>query len=227
MDKISITAEPRTVLGKQNKRLRAEGKVPGVVYGHGAEPQSLTFDGRQLEKTFAEAGTNKLLSLTVGDDKSHNVLFHEIQRDSLSGALTHVDLYLVKMDEKIRTEVPLRFTGESTAVYQQEGTLLKNIEAVEVEALPGDLPEAVEVDISVLDDFEKTIHVSDLSVPNGVIILDEPEELVVKVDPPRSEEELAELEAEVVEELPEGAEEDQEVVAEDNEDNKDNQEKPE
>lgn len=227
MDKIALQAEPRTVLGKKNKQLRQAGKVPGVVYGRKIDAQSLEFAARELEKVYAEAGGAKLVSLKVGDGNSNNVLFQDVQHDARTGAITHVDLYQVRMDEKIKAEVPIRFTGESTAVYQDEGTLFRNLEAVEIEALPGDLPEAIEVDISVLDDFEKSVHVSDLSIPAGVEILSDPEELVVKVEPPRSEEELAELEGEVTEELPEGVEEDQEAVKEENEGNADNQPKPE
>ncbi len=227
MDKISLQAETRTTLGKKNKELRLAGKIPGVVYGRKIDAQPLEFNARELEKVYAEAGGSKLVSLKVGDGKTNNVLFHEIQHDARNGVITHVDFYQVRMDEKIKTELPIRFVGESTAVYQDEGTLLKNIESVEIEALPGDLPEAIEVDISILDDFEKSIHVSDLPIPQGVTILDDPEELVVKVDPPRTDEEMAELDAEVSEELPEGVEEDQEAVSEENEGDKDKQPKPE
>src|SRR5207253_2351160 len=158
---------------------------------------------------YAHAGGSKLVSLQIGNAKANNVLIHDAQLDARTGAVTHVDLYQVRMDEKIKTELPLRFVGESTAVYQDEGTLLKNLEAIEIEALPGDLPEALEVDISILDDFEKTIHVSDLVAPNGVEILTDGEELVAKVDPPRTDAEMEELDEAVTEELPEGVAEEQ------------------
>jgi large subunit ribosomal protein L25 len=106
------------------------------------------------------------------------------------------------MNQAIRTTVPLHFTGNAAAVYQQEGTLLTNIEEVEVETLPGKLPANIEVDISVLDDFEKSIHVRDLVVPEGVEVLIDGEELVCKVDPPRSEAEMEALNEDIVEEIP-------------------------
>jgi large subunit ribosomal protein L25 len=162
----------------------------------------------------------------LGEGAAKNVLFHDVQSDGRTGQLIHADLYVVKMDEAIKTEIPLHYTGESTAVYQQEGTLLKNLETIEVEALPGNLPESIEVDISVLDDFEKSIHVSDLKIPQDVTLLSDPEELVAKVEPPRSEEELAELDEAPEEVLPEGVAEDQEAVREENEGNADNQPKP-
>jgi large subunit ribosomal protein L25 len=227
MDKILLTATKRSELGKKVKKLRASGQVPAVVYGHGDKPEAISLESKTVEKVYATAGGNKIIDLKISDGKSQNVLFYDVQHDSRSGAITHADLYRVRMDEKIRTEVPLHFVGESTAVYQDEGTLLKNLEALEIEALPADLPESIEVDISILDDFEKTIHVSDLVIPQGVTLLTDPEELVTKVDAPRSEEELAELDAEVVEELPEGAVEDAEAVTEENEGNKDKQDKGE
>lgn len=213
MDKIILQADTRDETGKKNRQLRAAGQVPAVVYGHGTKAQAIKIDGKSLEKVYAIAGGNKIINLKL-DDKAKNVLFQDVQHDGRTGAILHADLYVVRMDEKIKTEVPLHFVGESTAVYQQEGTLVKNLETLEIEALPGDLPESIEVDIAVLDDFDKAIHVSDLVIPANVELLTDVEELVAKVDPPRSDEELAELEEEIVEDLPEGAEEETEGAAE-------------
>lgn len=221
MDKILLAATKRSEMGKKVKQLRANGMVPAVVYGHGGKPENITLDSKTVEKIYASAGGNKIVELKVAEAKAQSVLFYEVQHDSRTGIITHADLYRVRMDEKIHTEVPLHFVGESTAVYQDDGTLLKNLETLEIEALPADLPESIEVDISILDDFEKTIHVSDLVIPEGVMLLTDPEELVTKVEAPRSEEEMAELDAEVVEELPEGAAEDTEVIKEENDGNKD------
>lgn len=204
---IVLNAKDREQTGKAVKSLRRQGQVPAVVYGRGKDPVSLQLDAKELEKVYAKVGTSKIIGLKVGEGKSQNVLIQDVQQDVRNGAIIHTDFYAVRMDEKLRTEVPLHFTGESTAVYQLEGTLIKNLETVEVEALPSDLPESIEVDISGLDDFEKSIHVRDLPVPSGVELLEEADELVAKVEPPRSEEEMAELDSEITEELPEGAEE--------------------
>ena len=118
------------------------------------------------------------------------------------------------MKKTIRTEIPLHFVGESPAVFQQEGSLFKNIEEVEVETLPANLPPHIEVDISVLDDFSKTIHVSDIKVPDGVELLAELDQLICKVDPPRSEEEMAALDEEIGDAIPEGANEEGEEATE-------------
>ncbi len=227
MDTLELGAVKRTEVGKQVKQLRASGMVPGVIYGHGGKPETLSFAKKEVEKLYREAGSNKIIALKVEGGSKVNALFHEVQQDSRNDAILHVDLYRVRMDEKIKTEIPLHFVGESTAVYQQEGTLVKNLETVEIEALPGDLPESFEVDIAVLDDFEKTIHVSDLKIPAGVELLTDPEELIAKVEPPRSDEEMAELDEAVSEELPEGVAEDQEVISEESEGDKDKEPKPE
>lgn len=212
MEKILLQANSRTETGKQNGRLRRAGFIPAVVYGRGKVSASIKLPVKDFERVYADAGGNKIVGLKVDEGNAANVLIHDVQTDPLTGHLTHADLYLVRMDEKIKTEVPLHFVGESTAVYQQEGTLFKNLEELEIEALPANLPESIEVDISILDDFDKTIHVSDLKIPADITLLTDPEELVAKVEPPRSDEELEALEEEIVEELPEGAEEEEPTV---------------
>jgi large subunit ribosomal protein L25 len=218
-DKLVVSLQSRTRTGKANRALRAAGQIPAVVYGHGAPAQAVLANDRELEKLYAHAGGNQIVGLKIDDARQKNALIHDVQLDSRTGKLIHVDFYLVRMDEKLKTEVPLHFTGESTAVYQQEGTLLRPLETVEVEALPGDLPESFEVDISILDDFDKSITVADLKVPAGVDVLTPAEEVIAKVEPPRSDEELEELDEPIDEaaEMPEGVAEDQEVVTEDQE----------
>lgn len=226
MDKLILEASSREEIGKSVKNLRLKGQIPAVVYGRGKSSSIVKIERGSIEQVYQQAGGNKIVGLKV-DGKTKNVIFNDVQRNVRTGELIHADFYLVRMDEKIKTEVPLHFTGESIAVYQAEGTLVKNMETVEVEALPGDLPESIEVDITVLDDFEKTIHVKDLEIPAEVELLTDTEELVAKVEPPRSDADLADLDADVVEEIPEDAKEDATVVEEDSGGNKDRQDKPE
>ncbi|MDB5179026.1 MAG: rplY [Patescibacteria group bacterium] len=230
MEKIELAAAKRTVLGKKAKRLRAEGKVPAVVYGKGLKSEPVELESKVIEKVFHLAGGNKIVNLQIGEGRARNVLISDVQRDSLKGGLTHVDLFVVRMDEELKAEVPLHFVGESIAVFQEEGTLLKNVEAVEVECLPGDLPEFLEVDITVLDDFEKTITLGDLKIPAGVKLVtnEELDTLVARVEPPRSDAEMEELDEAVDEanELPEGVKEEKPVVvSEENEGTKDRRDK--
>ena len=214
MDKLVLKADERAVLGKAVKKLRAQGKLPVVAYGHGFEPQPLEVDAKEAYKVYHAAGSNKIISLKIGDGRARNALINDVQTDPRTGSLVHADLYLVRMDEELKAEVPLHFSGETELVYVQEGTLVKGLETVEVECLPANLPESIEVDISVLDEFEKSITLADLKLPEGVkFTTEEPEAiLVAKVEPPRSDEELAELESEVTEELPEGVAEEDEAA---------------
>ncbi len=228
MEKITLEARPRTEMGKKNALLRAAGDVPAVVYGHGSTPQPLVLEAKLLERVYAQNGGSKIINLKIAGGKALNVLIHEVQHNGITGRIEHADFYTVRMDELVKTEVALHFVGESTAVYQDEGTLVKNLESLEIECLPGDLPDSIDVDISVLDDFEKTITVADLNIPANVRLLtdDIEEMLVAKVDPPRSDAEMAELDEELSEQLPEGVEEEQPVVvSEENEGDKDRRDK--
>lgn len=201
VDVIELNARTREARGKQVKTVRTEGNVPAVIYGHGLEAQPLSVGQRALTKVFSEAGSNKMVALSVDDGKPYNVMIQDIQTDSRSGQILHADFYKVKMNEKIKAEIPLHMVGESTAVYKLEGSLIQGLSTVEVEALPANLPENIEVDISVLDDFDKTIHVSDLTIPANVELLTDTSELIAKVEPPRSDEELEDLDAPVVDEV--------------------------
>lgn len=225
MEKLELVASRRSVRGKRNRVLRASGQVPAVVYGRGVKTEPLELEARLLERVYGRAGGNKIVALKVGDGRARNVLFHDVQRGAARGELTHVDFYVVRMNEELKAEVPIRFVGESTAVYRDEGTLVKNLETVEVECLPADLPEFLEVVISGLDDFEKTMTLRDLVLPAGVkLVAEDLDVLVAKVEPPRSETEMAELEEAPDEaaELPDGVKEEEPVVvAEENEGDRD------
>ena len=227
VDKIELLAEKRSELGKKNRLLRAAGKVPAVVYGRGVATVPLALDSKAIERVYRSAGGNKIVSLKVGEGRARNVLIADVQHGRAYGELVHVDFHVVRMDELLRAEVPLHFIGESNAVYQNEGTLVKNMEMVEVECLPGDLPESLEVDISVLEDFEKTITLASIVPGPGVKFVEEDlTTLVAKVEPPRSDEEMESLDEVVEGGVPESAmEEDPVVVSEENEGDKDRRDK--
>lgn len=224
MEKIELVAAKRTAVGKAARRLRETGKVPAVLYGHKTRTEPIEVTAKDIERVYRHAGGNKIISLKVGDARAKSVLVHDVQRGAAKGELTHLDFYAIRMDEELRAEVPIHFVGESTAVYRDEGTLVKNMEMVEVECLPTDLPAGFELDISGLDDFEKTLTLADLVLPEGVkLVAEDMGTLVARVEPPRSDEELAELDEAVDEqaELPDEVKEEEQVVTEENEGDKD------
>lgn len=190
----NLSAKKREITGKKVKQLRQKGLIPAVLYGRNIKPESISIEKIKFIKIFNEAGTSSLIDLKIDSDKSFKVLSHEPQRDPVTGDPIHVDFYRVRMDEKIRTEIPLNFTGESEAVKQLEGNLVTNKDAIEVECLPTDLISKIEVDISSLKTFEDTIKISDLKLPDSIEILHDQDEIIALVEEPRSEEELAELE---------------------------------
>lgn len=200
MASIAITATKREVLGKRVKGLRKAGKLPAILYGHNTKTQEIEIPEKDFNKAFKAAGESTLVDLVV-DGKSQAVLIQEVQRHYLNDQPIHIDFYAVNMAQKLKVRVPIRFTGESQAVKGLGGTLVKNLSEVEVECLPGDIPQYFEVDISPLITFEDVIRVADLRVAENVAILAQADEVIVTVTPPRSEEEMKSLEETVTEDV--------------------------
>ncbi|MDO8513901.1 MAG: 50S ribosomal protein L25 [bacterium] len=192
MENLTLVAHPRTILGKKVKKIRENGKIPIILYGHGIESQPLTVDKIQLSQLFKQAGISTLVDLKIDEQKAFKILFHEPQRDPCTNSITHADLYKVKMTEKIRTEIPLEFVGESLAVTELEGNLIIIKDSVEVECLPDALVPNISVDLSKIKTFDDVLHISDIQTPEKIEILDDPEETIVSVSAPRTEEELEE-----------------------------------
>ncbi len=186
---LTISAKTREKLKRKAKLLRKEKKIPAVLYGHKVKSTPLEIDYRDFERIYREAGESSLVTLKIeGDKKAYQVLVHDIQRDPLSGEFIHVDFYQPSLTEKTEANIPLKFVGESEAVKNLGGTLVKNILEVEVKAFPQDLPHEIEVDISKLKTFDDHIKISDLNLPERVEIIRDPGEIIVSVTPPQKEE---------------------------------------
>ena len=203
---IILEAKSREITGKKVKQIRKNGHIPCVVYGHGGKPQPIEVLEKSFIKVYDEAGTSTLVDLKIDSGKSVKVLTHEPQVDPVTGKPLHVDFYRVRMDEKIKTEIPLEFTGESDAVKNEEGTLVTNRDNIEIECLPSNLIPSYEIDISSLKTFDDQITVSNIKLPETIEILTDLEEVIAFVEPPRSDEELAELEESAEEEEKEAME---------------------
>ena len=184
---LELKAEPRSVLGKKVRFLRRQGILPANVYGHAAST-AIQLPAREAERVIARAGRTQLISLAMDGGQPTTVLVKASQRHPTRGSLLHVDFFRVAMDERLKVDVPVRLVGDAPAVKQHDASVLQATTTVNVESLPADLPEAIEVDISGLEDLDSTLHVRDLRAPGGVTILTDPEELVVKMLPPTEEE---------------------------------------
>lgn len=202
-DKEKLVACERDVVGKQVKALRREGKTPVVIYGKDRKPLALSVDTHDFDIMYRRAGGNTIIAIDIekadGTKEKKNVLVHRVDIDPVTSRVLHADLLQIKMNEKLTTEVPLKFVGDSVAVIDLSGSLLTPTTEVEVECFPGDLPHEIEIDLAPLVDFEAVIHVSDITPIEGVVILSDPEAVIAHVEAPRSDEELEELEEPVAE----------------------------
>lgn len=183
---MEILAQTREIFGGKVKNVREQGLIPAELYGHNLENIHLSVPAKEFSRVFKEA-ENTVIKLKTGA-KEYNVLIHDVSKDALSGKISHIDFYAVKMDEKIRTRVPLIFVGEAPAVKEKGGVLIKSVQELEVESLPADLPHDIKVDLSSLSDIKTAISVKHLKIGDRVKLLADPETVVVSVIEQKEEE---------------------------------------
>ncbi|MEF8847280.1 MAG: 50S ribosomal protein L25 [Candidatus Paceibacterota bacterium] len=206
-----LTAQKRE--GESNNSLRKQGQIPAVVYGPEREDKTIKVSEKDLRRVYHDAGRSSLINLEL-DEEEEKVLIYEIQKHPVSGDPLHVDFYQPPLDKKIQVEVPLEFVGESNAVENLNGTLVRDVTRITVETLPQEIPDNIEVDISSLEEFSDDLQIKDLEVPSDVEILEDSEVIIASVVPPKDvEEELEEPIEEGIEEIEtiEEAEEREEV----------------
>ena len=188
-EKIKLTVEKRKVTGRKVKALRQQGILPANIYGKKEKSLAVQLEAKSFLPVFKEAGETSLIELKVADEKEvrpvliHNVQFHPVEETPL-----HVDFYQVDLKEKVTTKVPVELICESPAIKDKIGILIQPLSEVEVEALPADLPEKIEVDISGLKAVGETVLVGSVKVSEGVKILTDEKEVLVKIEPPAKEE---------------------------------------
>ena len=199
MEALELKAEVREVTGRHVKYLRQDGLVPAVLYGRNTASTLLQIEAKSLYKVLREAGTHQLISLQVSDKKPLMTLARDIQRDNIKHNYLHVDFYAVQMDEKVTAQVPLVIDGVAPAVKDQGGILTQGLDELEIECLPKDLISAIEVNVEELVEYNDAVIVADLKVPSSITILSDLDSMVVKVEPPRKEEEVEVVEEEEVE----------------------------
>ena len=161
--------------------------MPAVIYGHNVDSVTVLVDGREFVKAFQKVGRNQLIDLQLGEEPVRKALIREVQRSPRDGDLLHVDFYQVNLTEKIESEVPIEIEGEVELVSKGEADLQRGLHVLKVECLPTDLPPVITVDVSDLKEIDDEIRVKDLKTPAGCEILDEPDDLIVKVAAHREE----------------------------------------
>ncbi|MCF7865641.1 MAG: 50S ribosomal protein L25 [Candidatus Pacebacteria bacterium] len=210
---MKLTIQKRT---EDASVVRAAGNIPAVFYGPKAASTPITVNGPEFIKVWRQAGESSVVTL-VGLDEEHDALIHDISKDPVKDTVTHVDFYVIEKGKKVQVAVPLEFIGESAAVKTLGGVLIKVIHELEIEAMPKDLPHAIEVDISSLVDFDAQIKVSDIKLPSGVTAEIDGEEVVALVSAPKEEveEESAPIDMSAIEiSEKKGKKEEEEIPAE-------------
>ncbi len=181
-EQIELTATTRDVLGKKVRFLRRQGLTPANVYGHNVKSTALQIETAQLKRALAKAGKTSLIALKVdGHKRPTMVIVREVQRHPLTREFLHLDLYQVRMEEKIKLQVPLALVGTAPAVKDLGGILVQNLTLLDIECLPANMPHSIEVDISVLTEIDQAVHAKDLSVGEGITVLTDPDQAVARI----------------------------------------------
>jgi large subunit ribosomal protein L25 len=182
MQTIELRAEPRTLTGKKAKLLRHQNIVPGVIYGRHIEPIAIQFEYRELLTALNRAGTSAALQLSLeGAEEPYLAIFRDVQHNPIRRDVTHVDLQALSLTETVRVPVNVVLTGSAPATEEAGGVVMQLLTELEIEALPTALIPVIEVDISGLEEIGDLITVGDLTVPEGVEILNAATETIVQI----------------------------------------------
>lgn len=185
MDRIALKAQEREIVGKKVKTLRRDGLLPANIYGKKTDSEHVTVNGKEFIKVFNQAGETGLVNLKVGEDRAVPVMIRDIQVDPATGNMLHVDFYKVNLKEKVTVPVPIVLIGdEAESVHLGEAIVLQPISEVEVEALPTDLIDKIEVDITSLQQIDDAVTIGQLKYDRETLtILTSEDEVVVKLAP--------------------------------------------
>ena len=187
-ENIKLSAQSRLKENDEANKIRKEDFIPAVIYGKGKESRSLKVPKKEFNKVYLKAGESNLIELTIDNGVPLKTLVYGIQREPVKGKILHVDFFQVDMKQKLTTEIPLNFIGVSKAVEFDQGSLVKVMDAIEVECLPDDLVNTIDVDISPLEHFDDVIKIEDIKFPTGMTPTAKPDETVANVMAPAAEE---------------------------------------
>lgn len=182
MEKIELQVKTREISGKKVRFLRRQNITPVHLLGHGIDSLTLQCDTPQLQRVLSQAGKTRLVSLKLDESKKpRNVVVREIQKDAVTGRLLHVDFYQVRMEEKIKVEVPIVLVGEAPALKVKDNTLVQELTILNIECLPDQIPNSVEVNLSPLTEADQSIQVKSIALGAGITILNDPEQTIARV----------------------------------------------
>ncbi len=208
MKREALNAEKRTIFGKRVKHLRREGLLPANMFGKGIKSLSVQMPLKEFQEIYKKVHETGLVDLSVAGE-THPILIQNVHVDPQTHTPLHADFFKVNLKEKVKATIPIVGIGEPKAVIDKIGVLLQPLSEVEVEALPADLPEHLEINIERLAQIGESLTIADLKVPSDVEIMAEPAEMIFRIDELVSEEaeELAAEEEAAAEEASETSEE--------------------
>ncbi|HEU4322047.1 MAG TPA: 50S ribosomal protein L25 [Roseiflexaceae bacterium] len=187
-EKQSLTLEQRTLVGKKVNRLRRAGIIPATVYGKGVGPFAVQVNARTFNALFRKAGKTSLVELSIPGQPIQSAFIHAIQRHPVTREIMHADFWVMDLKTEISVEVPVHLVGESPLAARGDAVINHTLNTVTVHALPADVPQYVEADVSVLDGLDKNVHVRDLVIPGGkATILTDGDQVAVSITPARTE----------------------------------------
>lgn len=183
-EQVTFTAQRREIMKKKVSQLRRQGIIPANIYGHNRASVPVQVNAHDFERFLATHSATTVLRLTL-DGTSETAVVRHVQHNPRNGSIEHVDFLHIEMSEPIRVRVPIHLEGDAPALKTTDGMMLQTLDTVEVEALPGDLPDAIGLDVSDMKDLKAAHTVRDLKVPSRVTVLTDPDEPVAKIEPPR------------------------------------------
>ena len=178
-----LKVEKRKVFGRKVKKLRGEGILPANIYGKKVKSQAIQVDLKEFEKVYKETGETGIVDLVLGQGKARPVLIHNLQTHPVTDQFLHVDFHQVVLTEKVKADIPVELMGESPAVQEKKGILLIILDEIEVEALPADLPDKIEVDASKLTEVDQEIRAGELKLAAKATLLTDPNLIICKIGP--------------------------------------------
>ena len=178
---MQLKAIKRQTTGKATRRLRHDGRLPAVLYGQRAAAASIELDTHEFERVFARAGRTQLIDLIVDEGRPHKVLVKDVQVSPRYNTLLHVDFHQVSLRERLQVDVPVHVFGEAEPARAGEADVLQVLQAIRVECVPTRIPEVVEIDISGLAEIDAAVRISDVQLPEGVVAVGDPDDIIVKL----------------------------------------------
>lgn len=183
---VTLNAERRTIIGKHVRHLRREGILPANIYGHAQDSLAVQVDAHEMDRALKTHGATQLYRLVIAPDgKEETVIVRHITRQPATNIIQHIDFFHVNMSVLMRAKVPVRLVGEAPAIKLHDGVLIQALDYAEVEALPADLPEALELDISDIEDLNTSRNAGALQIPSKVTLITPEDEIVISIQAPR------------------------------------------